>query len=267
MNAQMATAERLIVALDFDRGDDALGLVETLGDSVSFYKVGWQLFIREGMTFVHQLKHEKGKKVFLDVKFDEIPRTVRETVANIAVEGVDFFTIHGNGATAEAALQGRGERPSPKFLFLTLLSSLDQQDLHDLFVSDEVRLDSYVLFKAQKAVDCGIDGVIASGESVHRIRSNPEFDGLTIVTPGIRPEGASIDDHKRTLTPYRAIVYGSNYLVVGRPIIKSNDPRRAAESIIEEMERGDQERKRLEGSHDEHRSKFSGLLAKAAGDH
>lgn len=237
MRTETAARARLIVALDVDTLPEALAIVSGLGNDVSFYKVGLQLFMAGGLTIVRRIV-EQGKKVFLDLKIDDTPRTIQEAVRNSAIDGVEFFTLQGNAQTVRAARAGRAQRSSPKFLQVTYLSSWDTSDLlehlHIDTGSDQVSIDDQVVNRARRILDCGCDGVIASGTSVSRLRR--EFPSLLIVTPGIRPSGSSSDDHKRSMTPFEAIRAGADYLVVGRPIRSSADPKGTAHKIQEEIE-------------------------------
>lgn len=225
--------ERLIVALDCPTQPMALNLVAQLGDDVSFYKVGWRLFLQGGMSLLEDIQAE-GKNVFLDLKMDDIAETIETAVHEIA-DKVTFLTIQGNSATARAARAGRGKQTHPKLLQVTLLSSLDQQDLQDLFGSQGPQLDSYVTLRATKSIEAGCDGVIASGQTIKTIRSELGPEPI-IVSPGIRPYGSAVDDHKRSTTPAEALQYGADYLVVGRPIHASPDPLRAARAVLKEMD-------------------------------
>jgi orotidine-5'-phosphate decarboxylase len=237
MRTEPSARERLIVALDVDSLAEALRMVDRLGDDVSFYKVGLQLFMAGGLTIVKRIV-EQGKKVFLDLKIDDTPRTVQEAVRNSAIDGVEFFTLQGNAATVRAARAGRGQRSSPGFLQVTYLSSWDSSDLLNHLHADSAAgkdsIDDQVVHRARRILDSGCDGVIASGTSVSRLRR--EFPGMLIVTPGIRPSGASSDDHKRSMTPIEAINSGADYLVVGRPIRSSDDPKATAHKIQQEIE-------------------------------
>jgi len=237
MPGDLAARERLIVALDVDSGTEALQLVRELGSDVCFYKVGLQLFMQGGLIIVRQLI-EQGKKVFLDLKIDDTPRTVQEAVRNVAIEGVEFFTLQGNRETARAAIAGRGAGASPKFLQVTYLSSWDGSDLaehlHLPTGADKLSIDDQVVNRARRILESGCDGVIASGTSVTRLRR--EFPQLLIVTPGIRPSGSASDDHKRSMTPSEAIRAGADYLVVGRPIRSAADPKGTAHRIQQEIE-------------------------------
>jgi len=233
MSPKPKTADRLIVALDVDTAKKALDIIEDLNGLVSFFKVGYQLFIAEGLTFVRRLI-EGNNRVFLDLKMDDVEETIRRAVANIAASEVEFLTIHGSGATVRAARDGRGAREKPKLLSVTLLSSLDANDLKDLFADSKLTVESYVKWRAKQAIDNGCEGLIASGETIGMLRKL--YPSAIIVAPGIRPADSSRDDHKRALSPDDAIRAGADYLVVGRPIRNSSNPRNAAEKIIEEME-------------------------------
>ena len=236
MSTELTAADRLIVALDVDTRAEALAIVDMLDGLVSFFKIGWRLFIREGFSLAKDLIGQ-DKRVFLDLKMDDIEETITTALANFPAEGIALLTLQGGAATARAAQRGRGNRPYPKLLNVTLLSSLDTHDLQENFNTKTFDADQYVLWKAQQALAAGIDGLIASGHSVKIIRENIPGDYL-IVTPGIRPSGASKNDHKRILTPYDAIVAGSDYLVVGRPIRTAVDPRGVAENMITDIENG-----------------------------
>ena len=238
MSPKPKTADRLIVALDVDTAKKALDIIEDLNGLVSFFKVGYQLFIAEGLTFVRRLI-ERNNRVFLDLKMDDVEETIRRAVANIAASEVEFLTIHGSGATVRAARDGRGAREKPKLLSVTLLSSLDANDLKDLFADSKLTVESYVKWRAKQAIDNGCEGLIASGETIGMLRKL--YPSAIIVAPGIRPADSSRDDHKRALSPDDAIRAGADYLVVGRPIRNSSNPRNAAEKIIEEMEQAFQD--------------------------
>ena len=238
MSPKPKAADRLIVALDVDTTKKALDIIEYLNGLVSFFKVGYQLFIAEGLTFVRRLI-ERNNRVFLDLKMDDVEETIRRAVANIAASEVEFLTIHGSGATVRAARDGRGAREKPKLLSVTLLSSLDANDLKDLFADSKLTVESYVKWRAKQAIDNGCEGLIASGETIGMLRKL--YPSAIIVAPGIRPADSSRDDHKRALSPDDAIRAGADYLVVGRPIRNSSNPRNAAEKIIEEMEQAFQD--------------------------
>ena len=235
----LAAAERLIVALDFNTAAEANRLIEQLDDSINFYKVGWQLFLGEGWPFVRTLL-EDGRKVFLDLKINDIDQTVQAALANMPSEfagSLELLTINGGSATASAAKKGRGVNRKPNLLMLTVLSSMDASDLKELS-PDGAAVDTETVVKrrAQQALDAGCEGLIASGTSVRDLRREFRDREFLIVTPGIRPRDSGYDDHKRTLTPYQAITSGADYLVVGRPITRASNPSQAAQSIISDME-------------------------------
>lgn len=236
MDAAEAPRGRLIVALDVDERGPALRLVDRLGAAVSFYKVGWQLFIGAGFPLVRELK-DRGKRIFLDLKMDDIEATVRAAVANMK-EDVDFLTIHGTAATVRAARAGRGDRAHPRFLMVTALSSIDSRDLRSSFANPALDIDDYAAAKAADALDAGCDGLIASGTSIRRLRSAFPDRSFVVVAPGIRPEGEGTDDHKRSLTPAEAVRDGADYLVVGRPVRNAPDPAASAARIADGIARG-----------------------------
>ena len=234
-----AAADRLIVALDFNTAAEAGRLVRQLDGTVNFYKVGWQLFLGEGWPFVRALL-EDGRKVFLDLKINDIDQTVKAALANMPGEFAgrpELLTIYGSSATVNAAKQGRGANDKPYLLMLTVLSSMDASDLEE-FSTDGSAPDTGTVIRrrAQQALDAGCEGLIASGASVRDLRRTFPDRKFLIVSPGIRPGASGHDEHKRTLTPSRAIADGADYLVVGRPITRAADPLLAAQSIIAEME-------------------------------
>jgi orotidine-5'-phosphate decarboxylase len=222
------TRDKLIVALDFPSYDEARGLVDHLGDTVSFYKIGLELLFADGLTLASELKND-GKRVFLDMKFLDIGNTVEKAVASVAQLGFDFLTIHGiDSKTMQAAVKGRGTAPL-KLLAVTVLTSLDQSDLNEQGISLAPR--DLVLKRAKLAQDAGMDGVIASGQEAASIRAATGAKFL-IVTPGIRLPGGDAGDQKRITTPEDALRDGANHLVVGRPITAASDPKRAAETVL-----------------------------------
>jgi len=223
--------ERLIVALDCDSLAKAKVFVEELEGLVSFFKVGIELQLAEGMSAVEYLK-SKGKKVFLDLKYFDVPETVERAVRQAASLGVRFLTIHGIGKNVEAAVRGRGES-NLKLLSVTVLTSLDADDIKDLGFPCSV--EELVLHRAKKTLEAGCDGVIASGQEASKIR---EFlgDKLLIVTPGIRPPGSPKQDQKRAVSPRDAVLSGANYQVVGRPVTADPYTRQAADEVIAQMQ-------------------------------
>jgi orotidine-5'-phosphate decarboxylase len=232
--------DRLIVALDVATRGEALDLVHQLRGVVSFYKVGYQLFLAEGMGIVDTLIAQ-DLKVFLDLKMDDVGETITLAVREIAKRKVRFLTVHGNGATATASIAGRDGADYPKILQVTLLSSLDKQDLTDLGLLGMMKrfhsVDEYAIWRAEQSVAAGCDGVIASGTTISKIRAKIGADHL-IVSPGIRRAGKDSQDHKRVTTPKEAIEAGADYLVVGRPVRDAGEPAAAAQAIIDEIETG-----------------------------
>lgn len=230
--------ERLIVALDVPTRAEALGIVDSLDGLVTFYKVGYQLFVAEGMAFVRELMG-RGLRVFLDLKMDDVDETISSAVREVARNQVHLLTLHGGAATVRAAAAGRGESHFPKLLSVTLLSSMGEQDLIDFqIVGPSARFKSlieYVLWRAESAVAAGCDGLIASGDTIAAVRRHVGHKPI-IVSPGIRPSGASTNEHKRSATPGGAIAAGSDYLVVGRPVRQAANPREVVRAIISEIE-------------------------------
>ncbi len=235
--ATLSPAQRLIVALDFETAQDANRLIHSLDGVVSYYKVGLQLFVAAGMPFVQSLI-DRGHRVFLDLKMDDVEETIASAVREIARYPIDLITLNGGAATIRSAVKGRGAAATPHILSVTLLSSLNAQDLSDLsLVGDGARfasLEDYIRWRVDLAREAGCDGFIASGDSVKVVRSHVGADAL-IIPPGIRPSGTSTDEHKRPATPSSAIAAGADYLVVGRPIRNASDPRRVAEGIVGEI--------------------------------
>jgi orotidine-5'-phosphate decarboxylase len=232
--------ERLIVALDVPTRDDARRIVDELDGLVSFFKVGYQLFLAEGMPFVADLV-ASGKHVFLDLKLDDVEETIALAVEQVAASGAEFLTIHGGRATARAALRGRASAAKPRILFVTLLTSLDRTDLEDLGILGPGKrfpvLEDYVRWRAQQALEAKCEGLIAAGSSIADLRKT-FGDEPVIVTPGVRPAGFSSNEHKRPTTPRDAMLAGADYLVVGRPIRDAGDRRATARAIIDEIEEG-----------------------------
>jgi orotidine-5'-phosphate decarboxylase len=224
--------ERLIAALDVASAEQARSLVERLGDSVRFYKVGLELFMAGGMFELIDWLTKKGNRVFADLKFFDIPETVAAAVRGLRNRGVTFATVHGNQAMLEAAGEAKGE---VKILAVTVLTSLDQGDLDDLGFHCDV--EKLVLSRARRALEAGCDGVIASGIEAPALRRELG-ERLLVVTPGIRPvQNRPSDDQKRTVDVAQAFANGADYIVVGRPIRQAADPRAAAQAIQETIAR------------------------------
>jgi orotidine-5'-phosphate decarboxylase len=222
----IAKAERLIVALDLPDVAAAKALVGQLGDAVSFYKIGLELFMVGGYFELLDWLVANGKKVFVDLKFFDVPETVRSAVRALAGSGATFATVHGNQAIMEAAARDKGDL---KILAVTVLTSLDRGDLDDLGFACDV--DKLVLSRARRALETGIDGIVSSGMEAPMIR-NELGQKLLVVTPGIRPvENKPADDQKRTVDVAQAFRNGADYIVMGRPIRQAPDPRAAAEAV------------------------------------
>ncbi len=225
--------DRLIVALNQPTVEEAITLVGTLGSVVSFYKVGLQLQMmpRIGDLIGHLLR--SGKRVFLDYKYYDTVETVGDATERAARLGVTFLTVHGNRDIIRAAVEARAGT-GLKILAVTVLTSLDAADLEDMF-GRPVPVADLVLHRAAKALEYGCDGVVASIQEAKAIHGLAQGRALAIVTPGVRLDGAGLDDHKRAGTPQAAITAGASYLVVGRPIINAADPVRAAGDFIAAM--------------------------------
>lgn len=227
----MPARDRLIFALDVPTPEAARELVATLGEAVNFYKVGLELFTAgDGPQLVRDLK-VAGKRVFVDLKLFDVPATVARAVARLAALKADFLTVHGNQAMMEAAAAAKG---ASRVLAVTALTSLDQADLDDLGFRCDI--PALVASRARRALEAGLDGVVASGQEAAMLRKELG-KRLMIVTPGIRPvANREEDDQKRVFSPAEAIAAGADYLVVGRPIRDAGDPRAAADAIVAEIE-------------------------------
>jgi orotidine-5'-phosphate decarboxylase len=221
----------IIVALDVDSVARALDLVDSIGPSAEFYKVGMELYAVAGMDFVSQLG-SFGKKVFLDLKLYDIGETVKRATHEICKnEAITFLTVHGSRSVMRAAVEGRGGS-AVNLLAVTVLTSFDQDDLADLGYS--VPIAELVELRVKKAAESGIDGIVCSPLEVARVR---EVGGpkLKLVTPGVRSAGAATGDQKRVATPAEAIENGADYLVIGRQVTRASDPRQACENILAEI--------------------------------
>ncbi len=225
-----ASREKLIVALDFPTVAEAKAMVEALGDSVSFYKIGMELAYGGGLPFARELT-DAGKQVFLDLKLHDIPTTVEKACANVARLGARLLTIHAYPQTMAAAKQG-ASGSGLRILGVTVLTSCDDGDLIEAGFAFGVK--ALVARRAGQAREAGIDGLILSAEELAAVRRivGPQ---MILVTPGIRPAGAAVGDQKRVVTPAAAIGAGADHLVVGRPITQAGDPRAAAEAILAEI--------------------------------
>jgi orotidine-5'-phosphate decarboxylase len=224
-------SDRLIVALDLPDVAQARALVATLGDSVSFYKIGMELaYGGEGFALADELA-ARGKKIFLDLKLHDIPNTVKRATAQLARRGATFVTVHAFPQTMAAAKEGAAGS-GLKLLAVTVLTSYDDDDLAAAGYRFPVR--DLVPHRAQQARALGIDGLVVGASEAAELRRSIGPD-VILVTPGIRPAGGEAGDQKRVATPAAAIAAGADYLVVGRPITEAGDPRAAAEAIQHEI--------------------------------
>jgi orotidine-5'-phosphate decarboxylase len=232
----MTADPRLICALDLPEVAQAEALTERLGDAVSFYKIGLELLSRGGMTLAQDLKR-RGANVFLDWKLHDIGETVRRATAAIVAGGAcDLLTVHAEPQVMRAAVAGRGEGTGAKILGVTVLTSLNEDDLKEMGFAFGVR--DLVERRIRQALDCGVDGVVASPHEAalaRRLASEAGRPEFLVVTPGVRPAGAALNDQARAATPAAALKDGATHLVVGRPITAAEDPRAAAAAIVQEM--------------------------------
>ncbi|MGH7247262.1 MAG: orotidine-5'-phosphate decarboxylase [Pseudomonadota bacterium] len=226
--------DHLIVALDVPKIELADSLVRQLDADVSLYKIGGHLLFANGLVeFIERMVGE-GKRIFLDLKSVDIGETMRGVASRVTSLGVEFLTVMGTGATISAAIEGRGGRQFPRILVVTLLTDHSQEDMRREYGTD-MSVEEFAADRARYARQHNADGVISSPLEVSAIRkaTRPDF---IIVTPGIRPLGVSANDQKRIATPATAIMAGSDYLVVGRPIVKAADARSAACRILDEIQ-------------------------------
>ena len=228
--AAIAPKDRLIVSLDLPGLEPAEAMIERLGDSVTFYKIGYQLVYRGGLPLARKLR-DAGKKVFIDVKLHDIGNTVKSGVESLSSLGATFVTVHAYPQTMQAAVQGRGNS-GLKILAVTVLTSFDQADMEAAGYKHSVA--DLVAIRARQAREIGVDGLVCSPEEVTAVR---DIVGgrMVLVTPGIRPAGSAVGDQKRIMTPARAIKAGADYLVVGRPVMEAADPKAAADAIQAEI--------------------------------
>lgn len=232
----MSMSDKLIVALDVDSLEKATALVNELRDYAGAFKVGKELFTRAGFQIVKTIQ-EKGSRVFLDLKYHDIPTTVRGAARAASDLGVSFFTVHASGGSEmlKAAAEGVCDsgREDVISLAVTVLTSIDEERLKgEMKVAQD--LAEHVLHLAKLAQNAGLKGVVASPREIRDIRQACGSD-FVIVTPGVRPDWAGRNDQQRTLTPRAAIEAGANYIVIGRPITQAADPKKAARRILEEM--------------------------------
>ena len=220
----------IIVALDVPSAEEARVLVDRLGDSIDFYKVGMELYAAAGMQMVRELA-DRGKQVFLDLKLFDIGETVRRTVEVVARNPARLLTVHSSASVMRAAVDGRGGS-GLKILAVTVLTSFDEQDVRDL--GYERTVADLVEWRVRISMECGVDGLIASPRDARAVRrlAGPE---MLLVTPGVRSAGTERGDQKRVASPAEAMRDGADYIVMGRQITRSADPRREAASVLEQI--------------------------------
>ena len=227
LKKNIVNKDRLIFALDVDDCKKAKNLVEELGDSVSFYKLGLELMMTDEYFDLMSWMLKKDKKIFADLKFFDIPATVGAAVRSLKNRGASFVTVHGNQAIMESAADNKGD--SLKVMAVTALTSLDRGDLNDLGFDCDV--SELVLSRAKRALEAGCDGVISSGIEAPLLRKHIN-EKLLVITPGIRPvDNKPCEDQKRVVTVEKAFSNGADYIVIGRPIRDANNSRLAAENI------------------------------------
>jgi orotidine-5'-phosphate decarboxylase len=229
-----STRDRLIVALDVSSASQARQIVTSLGESVGFYKIGMQLYTAEGPDLVRELA-ASGKKIFLDLKYHDIPNTVAAAVREAGKLGVSLLTVHAAGgskmlrAAAEAA---RDSNPAMKVVAVTVLTSMDEEDLNEVGVAGN--MEHQVTALAMLALKSGCDGVVSSAREVRALRTSLGNEFL-VITPGVRPAGAAHGDQARVVTPAEAFAAGASHIVVGRPITAASNPPQEAERILQEI--------------------------------
>ena len=231
--APLPADDRLIVALDVPNVVQGLEIAQRLGDQVSFYKIGLGMLTGGGLALANEMKQEMGKRIFLDMKFFDIPATVEAAVRGIARFDLDFLTVHGDPHVVRAAREGAAGS-GLKILAVTVLTAMDRADLDASMIVPGGMAD-IVTERADRAFAAGADGVIASPHEAARIRALPSAAGRLIVTPGVRPTGTAANDQKRIATPADAVRAGADHIVVGRPVWNAADPAAAARAIVAEL--------------------------------
>ncbi len=224
----------LIVALDVPDKPSALNAVEQLSGHVGYFKLGLEIFTREGPRLVEEIR-DRGEKIFLDLKLHDIPNTVRGAVRSACRLGVHMLTVHASGGASmltAASQEAQSSGSPPLLLAVTALTSLSEEEMKNLGVGGSV--EQWVTRLAELAYNSGIRGVVASSKELPMLRRKFQ-NTLQFVIPGIRPAGTALQDQSRTATPAEAIRAGANYIVVGRPILQAPDPIKAADSIVEEI--------------------------------
>jgi orotidine-5'-phosphate decarboxylase len=230
----LTSKDRLAVALDFPNEHEAMKLVDRLGQTCQWYKVGMELYYAAGNSIVQQLR-DRGFNVFLDLKLHDIPNTVAGAIRSATKAGASLLTIHAAGGAAmmSAAAEAASAPGSPRLLAVTVLTSMDANELAGIGITASPA--EQVLRLAKLAQASGIDGMVCSAEEVATLRKETS-PGTLLVIPGIRPTGSAIEDQKRIATPAQAIAHGASMLVVGRPITRAADPAEAAQAILQEIE-------------------------------
>lgn len=225
--------DRLIVALDVPNALQGLELAEKLGDAVSFYKIGLGMLTGGGLALANELKSEHGKRIFLDMKLFDIGATVEAAVRGLSQFDLDLLTVHGDPHVVRAAKEGAAGKDL-SILAVTILTSLDRQDLDDCMIRDGDIVD-IVTERAARALEAGADGIVCSPHEAAIVRALPQAEGRLIVTPGVRPAGSDAGDQKRIMTPAQAIAAGADHVVVGRPVWTAANPAVAAQAILAEL--------------------------------
>jgi orotidine-5'-phosphate decarboxylase len=230
MTPKLLADPRLILPLDLPSVAEARAMVDTLGDAVSFYKIGLELLATDGMALARDLKGE-GKSIFLDWKLHDIGATVERSARVLAGAGCDLLTVHAEPQVMQAAVKAKGGSDL-KILAVTVLTSLNDADLIELGYAFSAR--DLVARRIRQAVDCGVDGIVSSPHEAALAReiAGPDF---LVVTPGVRPFWSAKTDQARAATPAEALTAGASHLVCGRPITAANDPREAALKVVAEM--------------------------------
>lgn len=229
-----STSCQLILALDLETREDALATLEQLGDSLSWVKIGLQLFTAYGPDFVHEVA-DLGYRIFLDLKLHDIPNTVAKSVQSIAKLPVELLTLHASGGAEmlEWANKARGEyAPEMNLLAVTVLTSMDETQLHSLNIHHSP--EQQVMHLAKLSLEAGVQGLVCSSLELPPLRTGFGREPI-LVTPGIRPAGSAADEQKRVMTPAAAAAAGSSYIVVGRPILRAPSPAEAARAIQAEL--------------------------------
>jgi orotidine-5'-phosphate decarboxylase len=233
--------DKIIVALDVETAQEAREIIAETSENAGAFKIGLQLFTSAGASFVREVVNG-GNKIFLDVKFHDIPNTVAKASIEVARLGVWMFNIHALGGsemmrqTVEEVSEicDKENLVKPQIIGVTVLTSSNQSTLDEIGIKRNV--ENQVVSLAQITAKCGLDGVVASPQEIEAIRANVQNNEFLIVTPGIRPDFATNDDQKRVMTPKQAVELGANYLVIGRPITKAKDKLSVIQKIIEEIE-------------------------------